>query len=89
MIVSPYIIIAEDEIVYNRIQEIADSYGLQFSNFNYEYDKIGLDFSTDFYEKSHLNYLGAEKYTRYLGSEIKTRYYISDHRGEKGYEAWE
>lgn len=89
LIVSPYIIIAEDEIVYNRIQEIADSYGLQFSNFNYEYDKIGLDFSTDFYEKSHLNYLGAEKYTRYLGSEIKTRYCISDHRGEKGYEAWE
>lgn len=89
LVVTPYITSPEDEKVYNRLSEIADYYGVQFNSTNYDYAKIGIDFNTDFFDESHLNYWGAYKFTQYLGDELKRRYDIPDRRGTPGYESWQ
>lgn len=89
LMVSPYITTDEDELVYNRIHEIAERYGLQFNSTNYYYSTMGLEFETDFNDESHLNYLGSCKFTDYLGQEIKNMYDIPDRRGQAKWESWD
>lgn len=89
LIVAPYRITNEDELAYNRVKEIADSYGLEFNSTNYLSDEMDLDFDTDFYDDSHLNYKGSCKFTRYLGAEIKENYDIPDRRGLAKWESWD
>lgn len=89
LIVSPYITTSEDELVYNRVHEIADRYDIRFNSTNYFYDEMKLDFDLDFNDQSHLNYNGGCKFTRYLGNEIKENYAIKDRRGKKRWESWD
>ncbi|MBR0091112.1 MAG: hypothetical protein IJP92_05390 [Lachnospiraceae bacterium] len=89
LVVTPYITVEQDELVYNRIREIAAQHGLQFQSTNYYYDAMGLDFETDFHDDSHLNYWGAVKFTHYLAKELKARYDLPDRRGDARYESWE
>lgn len=89
LVVTPYITTDEDETVYNRIHEIAEYYDLQFNSTNYDYDEIGLDFTEDFNDESHLNYWGAYKFTEYLGEQLHERYDLPDRRGQEGYDSWQ
>lgn len=89
LIVSPYITTSDDELVYNRVKEIAGNYGLEFNSTNYSYDEMDLDFDTDFNDDSHLNYRGSCKYTKYLGAKIKENYDIPDRRGLEKWESWD
>lgn len=89
LVVSPYITTDEDELVYNRVHEIADSYGLEFNSTNYFYSEMELDFDKDFNDESHLNYVGSCKYTDYLGQELKDKFNIPDRRGDKKWESWD
>lgn len=89
LIVTPYITTDEDELVYNRIHEIANHYGLEFNSTNYYYNDMGLNFDEDFNDKSHLNYFGSCKFTDYLGQELKERYDIPDRRGLDKWESWD
>ena len=89
MIVTPYVFTDEQELVFNRLKEIAQENGIGFTNANHDYDAIGLDFEKDFMDESHLNYYGAEKFTEYLGKEITSRFDLPDHRGEKRYKSWD
>lgn len=88
LMVAPYITTNEDELVYNRVKEIASMNGIEFNSTNYDYEEIGIDFETDFYDFSHLNYWGAAKFTDYLGKELKSRFDIPDRRGDEAYESW-
>lgn len=92
VVISPYVIVTEEsQQTYNRAAEIAAEYGVSFYNFNLDYDRCDLDFDTDFAEDgSHLNYLGAAKYTRALGETLIQDYpdsYI-DRRGDGHYASW-
>ncbi len=89
LIVSPYITTDEDELVYNRVHEIASNYGLEFNSTNYFYDEMELDFEKDFNDESHLNYTGSCKFTEYLGKVIKKKYDIPDRRGLKKWRTWD
>ncbi len=89
LIVTPYITNDDQELVYNRIREIAQMEAINFSSMNYDYEEIGIDFSKDFMDASHLNYYGAVKFTEYLGKELKYRYELADHRGDSKYDSWE
>lgn len=89
LIVCPYITTDDDELVYNRIHEIADNYSIPFNSTNYFYSSMDLDFETDFNDPSHLNYDGSCKFTDYLGKEIKDNFDIPDRRGQAGYESWD
>jgi len=52
----------------NSVAKLAEEHGLQYIDFNHYYNEIGLDLNTDFYDKTHLNYKGAEKFTRYFAT---------------------
>lgn len=44
--------------------------GAEFADFNDNFDAFGFDLSTDFYDERHLNYRGAEKFSRYLAGRL-------------------
>ncbi len=89
LIVTPYITNDEDELVYNRIKEIAQERGVEFNSTNYHYEDMNLDFNTDFCDDSHLNYSGSCKFSEYLAEELKKKFDIPDRRNQKGYESWD
>lgn len=51
----------------NKAEQIIQSYGFSFINLERNYQDIGLDFSSDFYNEDHLNYMGQQKLTAHLG----------------------
>ena len=59
-----------------------------FIDYNEYYGTIGLDFSCDLNDESHLNYWGSSKFTRYLG-EFLSGYDLADHRGKEEYKSWD
>ena len=89
IVISPYIIKEKEMKCFNTLEEIASEYGIPFWNASRDFDKIGLDTESDFYDRSHMNLKGAEKYTDYLLAMIKDQYGLTDHRGEEKYEEWD
>lgn len=73
--------------MYNYVDDLAGEYGIDFINGCLLFDELRLDTETDF-DGTHLNYLGAEKWTAYLESYIVEHYSLPDHRGE-GDNEWE
>lgn len=51
------------------IEKLSQS-GLPVTDFNKDFEKIGLDLATDFYDSRHLNLTGAAKYSRHLAAFI-------------------
>lgn len=91
VVVSPYVLTETEQMVYYYTEKIANEYGIPLINFNNEeyYQKMSLNFETDFSDPSHLNYRGNEKFTKILAEEIKSRFELEDHRGDVTYESWE
>lgn len=90
VVISPYVGMGyTDQCKFNRGKEIAEDKNVPFLNFNYLTDDIGLDYSKDFADRNHLNYLGNQKYTHYLGAYIDSKYSIPDHRGDIKYQSWD
>lgn len=88
-VVCPYAITREEYEIYNSLGDIIVSRGYDYLNTNDFYSEIGIDFSTDFYNKDHVNALGAEKYTVFLEQYLVEHYDLTDHRGQSGYEEWD
>ena len=62
-----------------QIVEYANEKGLAYYNFIDEVDEIGIDFSTDTYDKGvHLNVYGAEKMTEYFGNILANNHGMKD-----------
>lgn len=89
LVVTPYMMTADDKRTYNRIMEIAAKEGITFINYNEYYESIGLDFEEDFNDESHLNYWGSCKFTDYLGEFLSYYDEIPDRRGQEEYESWD
>lgn len=89
-IVSPFTMTEEKQGMFLTMADIVSEYGYSFCNFNDYYEKIGIDFGTDFYDYGgHTNALGAEKCTTFLQNYIKEHYDIEDKRGQEGYESYD
>lgn len=88
LIVVPYLITEEDKETYNQIMDIASENDIMFVDYNEYYEAIGIDFSADFNDDSHLNYWGSSKFTQYLGNFLAGEG-MQDRRGEEGYESWD
>jgi len=71
---------------YNTIQFIADEKNLNYLNFMYHMDEVGLDPQKDFEGGTHLNGWGAPKMTSYIGNYIKQNYEIPDVREKEAYD---
>ena len=90
-VLSPYCCLKGQKPIFNTAIDMVRERGYTALDFNTPemYDELGLDFEKDFYNSKHVNYIGAEKYTRYLTSYLVENYDLPDHRGEAGYESWE
>ena len=86
---SPYTYNENDQKKYNMAKKIAREYNVDFIDLNYNYDDYNLDFSKDFADAGHVNYLGAEKIAKYLGKYLKENYDLPDRRGDPKYYSWE
>lgn len=57
---------SEEKAYYNSVEKLAEENGVTFVDYNLNYQEIGLDIDTDFYDDSHLNAWGAEKFSEYF-----------------------
>ena len=64
----------EEKEYYNSVKDIAGENGVEYVDYNADFEKIGLDIKTDFFDKAHLNVYGSEKFTDYF---IKNTDYFS------------
>ena len=90
-VLSPYCCLKGQKPIFNTAFDKIRDRGYTVLDFNTPemYDELGLDFDKDYYNSKHVNYIGAEKYTRWLTAYLKEHYDLPDHRGEAGYESWE
>lgn len=71
---------------HNAVQKLADEYGVDFIDFNFMYDELGIDMAKAFRDKGyHVNYPTACVITNYIGSYISEKYGIADHRNDPKY----
>lgn len=90
-VMSPYSVKTGQMPVFNSVIQNIESRGYKVINFNTPqmYEELEIDWDKDFYNSKHLNYIGAEKYTRWFTDYLDKNYDLKDHRGEKGYESWD
>ena len=67
----------EEKKYYNTVERIAKENDVAFVDYNMHYDEIGFDFEKDFFDDSHLNVYGAEKFTEYF---VKTTKYFDERK---------
>lgn len=67
----------------SQIKEYAEEHSLSYYNFIPLCDEIGIDWSTDTYDKGvHLNVYGAEKLSDYFGEILVSAHGVADRRGD-------
>lgn len=87
-VVSPYIETKEHKENFNYIENIVKEEGFNFLDANEYTANMKLNYTTDLYNKNHVNYYGAEKYTNFLANYIKQNYNIPDRRQDEKYSSW-
>ena len=88
----PYAVASDTQTTVNTAARITGEYDsplVHFIDFNKCYDEMGLDFTTDFSGKQHLNDNGAIKFTSYFGKILKEELELPDRRGDAAYASWE
>ena len=74
---------------HDAIAKLAEKYGIDYIDANFDEIAIGIDWSKDSYDGGkHLNLYGSRKMTRYLGEYLATHCALTDHRGDPEYAAW-
>ncbi len=89
-VLSPYVVRKGQMAKFNTAKDMIEARGYTFLNCNDTavLEEMGIDWETDFYNSKHVNYQGAEKYTRYLTKYIKENYEVPDRRGDEAYSSW-
>ena len=89
-VLSPYSVKSGEAEKFNTAADIVQSRGYDILNCNQPEiaKEIGLDWKKDFYNSKHVNYMGAEKYTKYLTEYLSEHYDLPDRRGDEKYESW-
>lgn len=74
--IAPYILNEGEMRSFNGMELIASERGIPFINFNKleTVNRLGLDYSVDFRDVSHVNSKGAEKVTKYIGEYLASVY---------------
>lgn len=76
---------------HNTTQDIADSNGLEFIDFNYVpyMDEIDYNCAADNVDSDHMNYYGASKLTKWFGEYLTKECEVTDVRGNEKYDFME
>jgi len=77
LVKTPSNVLPDDQKLFNSVKKYAEISGIPYADFNLVYPEIGLVMNEDFYDKSHLNYKGAEKFSMYFGKYLKENMEIS------------
>ena len=88
-IVNVYNQTRKDKEEYNYIKRIVESYGFPYLNTNDDAETIGVDFARDYYDNSHTNIFGSEKYMDYMEAYLDANYTFPDHRDDPAYDRWD
>ena len=75
--------------LYNYMEQEIYKYNLKFLNTNDYFYEIGYDVNMDFFDSSHVNIFGSEKYTEFLGSYIVNNYNLTDKRNNQEFSSWQ
>lgn len=68
---------------YNYIRQVASEYGVDFVNGCEYFEQIGIDEQTDYQDGgNHLNYYGAQKFTKWLVDNVILNYDITIHSSD-------
>lgn len=88
---APYIMTKEQREKSNTIAGKIRQAGYPLVEFNTRknYEKLDLDFSRDYYDKKHVNYLGAVKYTRFFSKYLQKNYRLQDYENSADSDYWE
>lgn len=90
VVMSPFANVSEKlQKRFNRAQDVAEEYGVEFINYNLCYKDIGIDFATDAADVEHLNFSGNRKFSTAVGRYLTEHYEISDRRGDSRYQSWQ
>ena len=89
LIATPYCYSSEDLRGFEDISELAEEGGIAFVDFNRCIDEMSIDYATDFYDWSHLNFDGSCKFTSYLADTVLKNYDIPDHRKDSKWSSWD
>lgn len=81
---SPY-----DPEIRIALGEYVTSHGYDFLDCRELFDEIGLDTTQDFYDVSHVNVLGAEKYTNFAMEYITNNFEFSKNYSEETVALWD
>lgn len=85
---APSTATAEEKEYFNAVEEIAKVNAIPFIDYNMLYEEIGLDQEKDFYDKGHVNYVGAEKVTKHFTKFLQEHVELTDRRTEDKYANW-
>ena len=77
-----------DESYYEALDKIQAA-GYDFLNMEELSDEIGIDVNNDFFNTTHLNIFGAEKYTAYLSEYVMENYDIDTEHSEDVKKEWD
>ncbi|MGN0165296.1 MAG: hypothetical protein ACI39R_03865 [Lachnospiraceae bacterium] len=73
-----------------KVQALADTYSLEYLDFNMLCDEVQIDWKKDTKDKGdHLNYFGATKVSAYFGNWLADNYDLPDHRNDAAYADWD
>ncbi|MDR3048655.1 MAG: hypothetical protein LBV16_02275 [Elusimicrobiota bacterium] len=86
--VSPTGISQENINIFNSIEKIAKENDIDYINYNFLYDEIGIDFDSDFRDIGHTNTKGAMKVSMDLAKRLSKLYAFKDNRKNPDYEFW-
>ena len=89
-VVNPYVQDREYKEYHNYLADIIAEYNYDVINTNDYYEEIGVNPLTDYYDTSHMNILGADKYTKFMGNYILEHHYLeASEKNEELKERWD
>ncbi len=88
VVASPWIYGAEAFGEYNTMKAIAAEYGIPFVNSNENFADMGMDVNTDFYNRRHVNFDGANKYTEYISKYLMENYTFNENKTPSTLASW-
>ncbi|MBR3402404.1 MAG: hypothetical protein IKG67_09240 [Parasporobacterium sp.] len=86
---TPEMSICKPTDSYHQMIDMIREAGFDFLNLNAAAKDMGIDVTHDFYNTTHLNIFGAEKYTRFLADYIVKRYDLKTEHEDAVCREWE
>lgn len=89
-VLSPYAMRKNVQAKFNTAIEIVEERGYTVLDCNHKEvtDAMGIDWQHDLYNSKHVNFQGAEKFTKYLTAYLDEHYDLPDRRGDSKWDSW-